>query len=83
MTNPGEFQIELKTSDAAVRSAKFEIHVAEMIFRANDVGQQFVALQLPIITKLSHEPNRNSSHRHFHRNTRIHKRQRASTNARH
>ena len=57
MTNPGEFQIELKTSDSRVGSAKFEIHVTEMIFRANDVGQQFVALQLAIIAKLGNEPD--------------------------
>ena len=40
-----EFQIELETGDAGIGSAKFEIHVAEMILGADDVGQQFVAFQ--------------------------------------
>ena len=46
VADAGEFQIELKTGDARVGSAKFEIHVAEMIFGADDVGQQFVAFHL-------------------------------------
>ena len=49
---PGQFQIELKTGDACVCSAKFEVHVAKMIFRPNDVGEQFVTLQLPVVASL-------------------------------
>ena len=48
---PGKFQIELETGDAGVGAAKFEIHVAEMIFGADDVGEQFVALQLPVVAR--------------------------------
>ncbi len=43
VTNAGKFQVELKTGNARVRSAEFEIHVSKMIFGADDVGQQFVA----------------------------------------
>jgi hypothetical protein len=38
VTDTGEFQVELKTRHACVRSAKLEIHIAIMIFGANDVG---------------------------------------------
>ena len=48
VADAGEFQIELVTGDAGICAAKFEIHVAEMILRTDDVGKQFVALQLSI-----------------------------------
>ena len=48
VADAGKFQIELETGDAGFGSAKFEIHVAEMIFGADDVGQKFVAFQLPL-----------------------------------
>ena len=34
------------TGDAVLGAAKFEVHVAEMIFGADDVGEQLVALQV-------------------------------------
>ena len=43
---PGKLEIELESGDAGFGSANFEIHVAEMIFGADDVGQQLVALQI-------------------------------------
>ena len=46
VADPGQFQIELETGHALGRSAKFEIHVTEMIFGADDVGQKLVAFQL-------------------------------------
>ena len=49
VADAGKFQIELESGDAVIGSAKFEIHVAEMVFRADDVGQQFVTLQLPLV----------------------------------
>ena len=39
-TDARQFQIELESGDAVVGAAKFEIHVTEMVFRANDVGEQ-------------------------------------------
>src|SRR6266404_1544753 len=42
VADAGKFQVELKTGHAVVGAAEFEIHVAEMIFRANDVGQELV-----------------------------------------
>src|SRR5581483_3307100 len=43
VANTWQFQIQLKTGNAFVGSAELEIHIAKMIFRADDVGQQFVA----------------------------------------
>ena len=40
VADAGQFQIELEAGDAVVGAAEFEIHVAEMIFGADDVGQQ-------------------------------------------
>ena len=37
-TDPRQFQIELVTGHAFGRSAKFEIHVTEMILGADDIG---------------------------------------------
>ena len=43
---PGKLEIELEAGDAGFGAAKLAIHVAEMIFGADDVGEQLVALQL-------------------------------------
>ena len=48
-----EFQVELETGDACLGAAKFEIHVAEMIFGADDVGQQVVAFQVAALRRFS------------------------------
>jgi hypothetical protein len=53
VTDTGEFQVKLKARHASVRSAKLKIHITIMIFGPNDVGEQFVALQLPVITGLA------------------------------
>src|SRR5262245_27102528 len=39
-----ELQVELKSSDTGFGSAKFEVHVAEMIFGADDVREEVVTL---------------------------------------
>ena len=38
----GEFEIELESSDSFGGAAKFEVHIAEVVFAANDVGQHLV-----------------------------------------
>src|SRR5262249_59880762 len=63
VANAGELQVELKSADACVCSAKLKIHVTEMIFRADDVGEQFVALYLLILAAFSHNPDRASRNR--------------------
>ena len=55
-----KFQIELKTRDTVLGPAKFEIHVSEMILGADDVGQQIVAFQVPLLVILRHETDRNT-----------------------
>src|SRR6266704_2416276 len=52
VADAGQFQVELITGDAIVGSTEFEIHVTEMVFRTNDIGEQFVALQLSIFAVL-------------------------------
>ena len=43
MADAGKFQIELEPGHAVIGAAKLEIHVPEMIFRTDNVGQQLVA----------------------------------------
>ena len=45
MADAGQFEIELESGDARFRSANFVIHVSEMIFGADDIGEQLVAFQ--------------------------------------
>src|SRR5438067_5310616 len=37
-----KFQIKLKAGDTVIGAAKFEIHVSEVVFRADDVSEKFV-----------------------------------------
>ncbi len=37
-----ELEVELEAGDAFVRAGNFAIHVAEVVFRAEDVGEEFV-----------------------------------------
>jgi len=41
----GQFEIQLETGDADVRSTEFEIHVTEVIFAADNVGKRGVAFE--------------------------------------
>ena len=80
---PGKFQIELETGDTVLGAAKFEIHVAEMIFGTDDVGEQVVALQIPLLVVLGDQADGNAGNRRLDRNARIHQREHAGANARH
>ncbi len=83
MADAGKFQVELITGDAGVRAAQLEIHVAEMIFGTDDVGEQFITFQLSIFAVLSDETDRNSRDRRFDGHTGVHQREHAAANARH
>ena len=83
VAHAGQFEIELETGDARFRSADFVIHIAEMIFGADDVGQELVAFHLPVITLLRDETNADPGDRGLDRNARIHQREHAAANARH
>jgi hypothetical protein len=49
--DPGDLQVELDAGDAVLRSGDLEVHVAEVIFVAEDVGQQ-----APIVVELATRP---------------------------
>ena len=83
MADAGQFQVELITGDAIVGSTEFEIHVTEMVFRTNDIGEQFVALQLSIFAVLGDEPDGDPRDRALHRDARVHQRQHSAAHARH
>ena len=83
MADAGQFQIELEPGHAVIRAAEFEIHVSEMIFRTNDIGQQFVAFQLSIFAVLSYEADGNSGDHSLHWHTRVHESEHSTAHARH
>src|SRR5438874_4366175 len=78
-----KFQIELVTGDAGLRAAQLEIHVAEMIFGTDDVGEQLVTFQLSVFAVFSDETDRDSCDRRFDGHTGVHQRQHPAANARH
>ena len=65
-SDAGNFNIHLQRSDAIFRSRNFEIHVAVMIFRASDVGEDGVLLAL------LHQSHGDSGHGSLKRNACIH-----------
>ena len=69
--------IHLQGGDSFARSGDFEIHVAVVIFRARDVGQDGV------LVAFLHQSHRDSGHRSLQRNARIHQRERSPANRRH
>src|SRR5438477_2965269 len=83
VTDAGKFQVELITGDAGVRAAQLEIHVAEMIFGTDDVGEQFIPFQLSIFAVFSDKADRNSCDRRFDGHTGVHQREHPAANARH
>jgi len=56
MADAGKLEIELESGDAGFSSAKFEVHVAEVILAANDVGEQSVAGEITIAVILETRP---------------------------
>jgi len=61
-----DLDVHLQCRDAVFRSGHFEIHVAQMIFVTQDVGEHLVALAF------EHEPHGNARDRRLERNTRVH-----------
>ena len=83
MADAGKLQVELEAGHAVVGAAQFEIHVAEMVFAPDDVGQQFVTFQLSILAMLRDEADGNSGDRCLYRHAGVHKRKHSATDARH
>src|SRR5260370_18885200 len=63
VADAGKFQVELITGDTDVRAAELEIHVAEMIFGTDDVGEQFIPFPLSIFAVFITQADRASSDR--------------------
>ena len=40
---PGEFEVQLKAGHTLCGAAQFKVHVAEVIFASDDVGEHLVA----------------------------------------
>ncbi len=72
-----DLDVHLQRRDAVSRSGDFEIHIAVVIFRAGDVGQDGV------IVAFFHQSHRNSSYRRLQRYACIHQRKRRAANRGH
>ena len=67
---PAIFDVHLQRRDAVRSTSHFEVHVAEVIFIAKDVGQDRIGTVF-----FQDQTHRNTSNRRLERNTRIHHRQ--------
>ena len=83
VTDARKFEIELITGDAIVGAAKFEVHVAEMVFGADDVGQKLITFKLSIFALLRDEADRNSGNDSFHGNSGVHEREHSAAHTGH
>ena len=72
-----DLDVHLQRSHAVLRPGNLEVHVAEVILIAQDVGEHFVAVAL------EHEAHRDARHRRLDRHARVHQRQRAAADAGH
>ena len=82
MRDAGKFEVELETSDAFGGSAEFEVHVAEVILAADDVGKRGVALEVVAI-KLGDESDGDATDGANERHTGIHEGEHAGTDTGH
>ena len=83
MADAGKFEVELETGDAVIGAAQLEIHVAEMVLGADNVGKKLVTLQLSVFTMFGDEPDRDSRDHAFNRNASVHERKHSTTHAGH
>ncbi len=80
--NALELEVELETGDAFFRSGDFAIHVAVMVFPANDVGKQLILGNF-LAAIFGANADADARHRAGQGNTGIQQRQRAATDGRH
>ncbi len=76
--NTRNLDVHLQRGDAVFGTSHFEVHVAEVIFVAEDVGQDRV-----IAIVFQNQTHRNTRNWRFERNASVHHGQRATTNRRH
>src|SRR5690348_2815832 len=72
-----DLDVHLQRGDAVLRSGHLEVHVAEVILIAQDVGEHLVAVAL------EHEAHRDTGYRGLDRHAGIHQRKGAAADARH
>ncbi len=77
MRHVRDLDVHLQRRDAVFRAGDLEIHVAVMIFRARDVGQNRVILAF------EHQAHRDARYRSRQRHTGVHQRKRRAANRRH
>src|SRR5208282_2715652 len=78
-----QLQVKLETGDALSRAGNFAIHVAVMIFPADDVGEELVFGNFPVRVQFGADADADARHGANHRNACVHERQGAAANARH
>ena len=74
----GQFEVELETGDAFAGAAQFEVHIAEVIFAAEDVGEGGVTLE-HVAFELGDESDADAGDGCFNRHACIHEREPWST----
>ena len=78
-----ELEVELEAGDSLFGSAELEVHVAEVILAADDVGQQGVAGELTLIVILGHQTHGDTGDGALDGNTRIHEGEHAGADGGH
>jgi hypothetical protein len=73
---PAQLEVKLKSGDALCRAGDLAIHVAEGVFPADDVGQQFVGADFVQVIVLGADADADARHRARQRHARIQQRQR-------
>ena len=66
---PFDLDVHLQRGDAIARARDLEIHVAEVVLIAEDVGEHLVA------AALEHQAHGDACHRRLDRHARVHERQ--------
>src|SRR5208282_6217396 len=79
----GQFEIELEAGDALLGASDLAVHVAEGVFPADDVGQEFVARNLVLGVVFGAKADADAADRASHGHARVHERQAAAANGGH
>ena len=74
-----DLEVGLHGGDAVARAGDLEVHVAEVVFQAGDVGEDAVVLGRVVV--LRDQAHRHAGHRRLDRHTGVHQRHAAGTNA--
>ena len=80
--NALQLQVQLKAGDAFFRAGDLAVHVAVMIFPADDVGEELILGNF-VAAVFGADADADAGDRTGHRNTRIQQRQRAAADGRH